>query len=131
MHTFTYNRAALAAALLLLLNGCATEHPRDWGGNVTWAPSRARLADAALEAAKSPRVWLPLAGAAVFQIDGWDRKVSNSARDHTPIFGSQRAAEDWSNRLRTTSSVAYFATVLATPDPNEPGPWLRDKAQGL
>jgi hypothetical protein len=134
MHRFTFNSGPIAVALLALalgLSGCATRQSREWGSEVTWAPSRAKLVDAALDAAKSPRVWLPLAGAAVFQIDGWDRKVSNSARDHTPIFGSQHAAQQWSDRLRTASSVAYFATVLATPDPDEAGPWMRDKAQGL
>jgi PAP2 superfamily len=134
MHRLSFNRRPLTVILLTLavgLAGCATRQSRDWASDVTWVPSRAQLAEAALDAAKNPRVWLPLAGAAVFQIDGWDRKVSNYARDHTPIFGSQRAAQDWSDGLRTASSVAYFATVLATPDPNEPGPWIRDKAEGL
>jgi hypothetical protein len=67
----------------------------------------------------------------VFQIDGWDRKVSDWAREKTPLFGSQQSASDWSNHLRTASSLAYFVSVLATPDPDETGPWLRDKAQGL
>jgi membrane-associated phospholipid phosphatase len=89
------------------------------------------LREAAIESAKEPRVWAPLGGAALFQIDGWDRKVSNWARDNTPIFGSQHSAADWSDQLRTASSVAYFASVVLTPDPNETGPWLRDKAQGL
>ncbi len=124
-------RTLAILTLMLALGGCATSGPRPWGAEVTWAPSGERLRSAAIDSAKSPRVWLPLAGAAVFQIDGWDRKVSNHARDSTPIFGSQRAAEDWSNRLRTASSVAYFASVIATPDPDETGPWLRDKAQGL
>jgi membrane-associated phospholipid phosphatase len=134
MHGFTFNRGPIAVALLALafgLGGCATRQPTDWGAEATWAPARATLVDAALDAAKSPRVWLPLVGAAVFQIDGWDRRVSNYARENTPIFGSQRAAQEWSDRLRTASSVAYFATVLATPGPDEPGPWMRDKARGL
>jgi PAP2 superfamily protein len=133
MRRYTFNSSPLAAAFLVLmlgLGGCATQQPKAWGSEVTW-PSRARLADAALDAVKSPRVWLPVAGAAVLQIDDWDRKISNSARKHTPIFGSQQAAQDWSDRLRTASSVAYFATVLTTPGPDEPGPWIRDKAQGL
>ncbi len=76
-------------------------------------------------------MWVPLAGAALFQIDGWDRKVSNWARDETPVFGSQQSAQRWSDHLRTASSVAYFTTVLATPGPAEAGPWIRDKAQGV
>jgi hypothetical protein len=134
MHRLAFNTHPLAVMLVMLafgLDGCATRQSRDWGSEITWVPSRETLVDAALDAARSPRVWLPVAGAAVLQIDDWDRKVSNYARDHTPIFGSQRTAQDWSDRLRTASSVAYFATVVATPDPNESRPWIRDKAQGL
>jgi PAP2 superfamily len=123
--------ALFALLLTIALSGCATSGSREWGSEVSWVPPMARLRSAAGEAAKDPRVWIPLAAAALFQIDGLDRKVSNHARDDTPVFGSQRAAQDWSDRLRTASSVAYFATVLATPAPEEPGPWIRDKAQGV
>jgi hypothetical protein len=129
-----FNRGPIAVVLLALaagLGGCATRQSRDWGADATWVPARTTLVDAALDAAKSPRVWLPLVGAAAFQVHDWDRRVSNYAREHTPIFGSQRAAQEWSDRLRTASSVAYFATVLATPGPDEPEPWIRDKARGL
>jgi hypothetical protein len=93
-----------AAALVMascLLSGCVTSGSREWGADATWRVSAAQLRAATLEAAKNPHVWVPLAGAALFQIDGWDRKVSNSAREHTPIFGSQQNAEDWSDYLRT------------------------------
>ena len=116
---------------LAALSGCVTSGGREWGSNPTWIPSGSQLREAAIDAAKSPRVWVPLAGAALFQVDGWDRKVSNWARDETPVFGSQSAAQDWSDRLRTASSVAYFSTVLATPGPPETGLWIRDKAQGV
>src|SRR5262245_43957499 len=108
-------------AVVFVLHGCATSGPHTWGENVTFAPGAQRLRDAAKNAATSPRVWVPLAGAAIFQIDDWDRKVSNWARDNTPVFGSQQSASDWSDRLRTASSVAYFATVLATPGPEDSG----------
>jgi membrane-associated phospholipid phosphatase len=121
----------LCLAALIALSGCATSGARDWGADATWHPSLAALRSAAADAAKDPHVWVPLAGAALFQIGGWDRKVSNWARDSTPVFGSQRAAQNWSDHLRTASSVAYFATVLVTPDPDDPGEWLRDKTQGL
>jgi hypothetical protein len=61
-----------------------------------------------------------LAGAAAFQIDGWDRKISNWARGHAPIFGSEQNASNWSDRLRAASSVAYFATVVSTPSGDDP-----------
>lgn len=123
---------ALAALLsIFVLNGCAAQPDRSWGSDITWVPSRSELADAAIESAKSPRVWAPLAGAALFQIDDWDRKVSNWARDKTPVFGSQQSAADWSDHLRTASSIAYFTSVLVTPGPRAPSAWLSDKSQGL
>jgi PAP2 superfamily len=90
-----------------------------------------RLRESAIDAAESPRVWLPLAGAAVFQVDHWDRKVSNWARENTPVFGSEDSARRWSDDLRTASSVAYFTTVVLAPGPDEDGSWIRDKSQGL
>ena len=66
----------------------------------------------------------------MLQIDGWDRKVSNWARRETPIFGSQASAAEWSDRLRSASSFAYFATVVATPSGGNPATWLAAKARG-
>ena len=117
--------------LALLLSGCATTGTRDWGSQVTWHPSASTLGSAALDAAKSPRVWIPLAGAALFQIDNWDHKTSDHLREHTPVFGSESAAQDWSDYLVAASSLAYVTTVIATPGPDERDLWIRDKAQGL
>ncbi len=76
-------------------------------------------------------MWAPLAGAAVFQIDHWDRKVSNWARRNTPVFGSRQTAESWTGYLVDLSTVSYLATVMATPGPSDSRAWFRDKAQGL
>ncbi len=124
-------RLIAALPLISLSVGCATTGQPIWGTNATLHPGAQRLGEAALEAAKSPRVWAPLAGAAVFQINGWDRKVSNWARDKTPVFGSQQNASDWSDTLRTASSVAYFASVIATPGADTPGDWIIAKSEGL
>lgn len=124
-------RVLLLLTVAIVLHGCATLGQRVWGAHVTFTPGAQRMRDAAVLAVKSPRVWVPLAGAAVFQINGWDRKVSNWARENTPVFGSQQNADDWSDRLCTASSVAYFGTVLATPGPDELDDWLRDKGHGL
>jgi membrane-associated phospholipid phosphatase len=116
---------------LLPLDGCATlPDERGWGEDATVAPGWASLRSAAVDAVRSPRFWGPLAAAGVFQIDGWDRKVSNWARAHTPVFGSQSNAADWSDRLRSASAYAYVASVLATPSGSEPGPWVLDKLKG-
>lgn len=123
-------RVLVLFVLTLPMVACVSTGSRSWGAD-THLPHWQDLRAAAVDVARSPRVWVPLAGAAVFQIDGWDRKVSDWARDNTPIFGSQQAADDWSDYLRTASSVAYFSTVLTTPGPDEVGPWIRDKSKGL
>ena len=128
-------RAAARLAVLLLaaaaLAACATlpDGP-SWGAEATVAPGWQRVRDAAAGALESPRFWGPLLGAALFQVDGWDRKVSNWARVHTPLFGSERDAIDWSDRLRTASGYVYVASVLATPSGDDPQQWLLDKLRG-
>jgi len=64
------------------------------------------------------------------QIDDLDRRTSDWAREHTPVFGSQHNAEKWSDDLRTASVVAHYATIVATPSGDEFGEWLANKAKG-
>jgi len=117
---------------MLALAGCATlPNGRNWGEDATVQPGWERVGRAALAAVEAPGFWLPLAGAAVLQIDNWDHRVSSWARRETPIFGSQQNASEWSDRLRSASAYAYFATVALTPGGEEPAPWLLDKARGL
>ena len=117
---------------MLALAGCATlPNGRNWGEDATVQPGWERVGRAALAAVEAPGFWLPLAGAAVLQIDNWDHRISSWARRETPIFGSQQNASEWSDRLRSASAYAYFATVALTPGGEESGPWLLDKARGL
>jgi membrane-associated phospholipid phosphatase len=128
-----FGRFACSAVLLgaLILGGCATlPNGREWGEDATVSPGWKKVREAAVDALQSPRFWGPLAAAAVFQVDGWDRKVSNWARGQTPIFGSQQNAANWSNRLRAASSYVYFASVLATPGGDSPSEWALDKLSG-
>jgi len=74
-----------------------------------------RVADAALQAAKSPAVWAPFAAAALMQIDHWDHDVSRWAVDNTPIFGSGTNAHDASDELAVGAGALYLASVLAAP----------------
>jgi membrane-associated phospholipid phosphatase len=113
------------------LAGCASlPNGRGWGEDVTIAPGWERVGTSAVSAATDPWVWGPLAGAAVTQIDGWDRKISNWARDDTPIFGSQANATTWSNKLRSASVAADAVTVLLTPSGEWGTPWVLDKLKG-
>jgi PAP2 superfamily len=118
-------------AALLSLCGCGTlPSGRGWGESATLRPGWERVKVSAINAARDPWVWGPLLGAAVFQIDDWDRDTADWARERTPVFGSQQNAERWSDDLRTASVLAHYATVLATPSGPEAGEWLLNKTKG-
>ncbi len=118
-------------AVALLMGGCATlPSGRGWGADATARPGWERVREAAVSAARDPWVWAPLAGAAAFQINGFDRKTSDWARDHTPVFGSLENAERWSDDLRAACGVIEAATLVSTPSGNEPGEWFANKARG-
>jgi membrane-associated phospholipid phosphatase len=115
----------------LVLAGCGTlPSGRGWGEDATWRPGWERVRASAVNAARDPWVWAPLAGAAVFQIEDFDERTADWAREHTPIFGSQRNAEQWSDDLRTASAVVHYATVAATPSGDDFGEWIANKARG-
>jgi hypothetical protein len=76
-----------------------------------------------------PGVWMPLAGAAMLQIDGWDQRTSAWARAHTPVFGSQASAERWSDRLRAFPAIVEAGSVLATPGGEDPAEWITSKVE--
>jgi len=124
----------MARSLLLfafVLAGCGTlPSGRGWGEDATWRPGWERVRESAADAARDPWVWAPLAAAAVLQIDDLDERTADWAREHTPIFGSQRSAEQWSDDLRTASALAHYATIVATPSGAEPGEWIANKARG-
>ncbi len=93
-------------------------------------PGWERVRESAVDAARDPWIWAPLVGAAVLQIEDFDRRTADWAREHTPIFGSQRSAEQWSDDLRSASALTHYATIVATPSGNDSGEWLANKARG-
>lgn len=124
-----YGVAALLGVLLLC--GCTTlPNGRGWGEDATYRPGWDRIKTSAIGAARDPWVWVPLLGTGVFQIDSWDRKVSDWARENTPVFGSQQNAERLSDDLKSASTVAYHASVLTAPSGTDAAQWLENKAKG-
>jgi membrane-associated phospholipid phosphatase len=125
-------RPAVAGILLAVwLAGCSSlPNGRQWGEDVTVAPGWDRVGAAAVHAVSDPWVWGPLAGAAVSQVDHWDRKISNWARRETPVFGSQSNATTWSNDLRSAAVAADAVTVLLTPSGEFGTSWVLDKVKG-
>jgi len=125
--------AALAALPVVLATaGCGTlANGRRWGQDATLSPGWERVRAAAWKNAKDPWTWAPLASAAVLQIDGMDRRVSDWAREETPIFGSQQGAVDAADTWRAAAGNLWLASVFATPSGDEFGPWVLDKTKGL
>lgn len=121
--------AIILCALSLTACGTLPDGTR-WGEDATLTPGWQRVQTSAVSAAKDPWTWGPLLGAAAFQIDDLDRRTADWAREHAPVFGSQRSAEDWSEDLRSASSFAHYATVLVTPSGGEPGEWMISKVKG-
>lgn len=125
-------RIYLAWILLsLCLAGCTTlPGARRWGEDVTISPGWERVRAAAVAAARDPWVWAPLAGAAGLQIESWDRKLSDWAIRETPVFGSQRSAETWSDDLRSAAVLADAVTILLAPSGEDARSWIVNKAKG-
>ncbi len=117
--------------MMAALPGCGTlPSGSGWGEDATIAPGWDRVRQAAVGAARDPLVWGPLLGATMLQIDNGDKRISDWASDHTPVFGSRQSAKHWSTDLRTASMVVYHVTALATPSGETPGDWLINKAKG-
>ncbi len=118
-------------AVALALSGCSTlPDGSRWGEDASFRVGWDRVGDAALEAAKSPWVWAPLAGAAAMQIDHWDTRVSTWAIDNTPVFGSTSNASNASNALEFSAGAAYVASVFATPGGPSGPEWWNAKLSG-
>src|SRR5512135_2835606 len=109
-------RFSLVMTILFILSGCGTmSNERGWGQDATLFPGWERIGKAAYNAASSPWTWVPAGGAALLQIDRWDKHVSKWASDKTPVFGSQKNAANWSDYLLYSSAALYAGTALLTP----------------
>jgi hypothetical protein len=125
-------RLIMSTLAAIMLSGCTSlPNGRRWGEDATASPGWDRVRTSAVNAARDPWVWAPLLGAAVFQVDSLDRRTSDWAREHTPIFGSQHSAAEWSDDLRSASTVAQRVTLLATPGGDAAGDWFASKAKGV
>jgi hypothetical protein len=115
-----------------LLFGCGTlSNGKRWGGDATITPGWDRAGTAAYNAMVSPFTWGPAAGAAILQIDNLDRRISRWATDTTPVFGSQKNADNWSDYLLYASGVVYATTALLAPSGEQTGDWLTSKMKGF
>jgi hypothetical protein len=118
---------------MILLTGCGTlPNGHRWGQDATLSPGWQRVGTAARKAALSPQIWVPAAGAGLFllgeQIGHIDKKLSNWAVEHTPVFRSQTGAAQASDTLQNVARAAGVITALATPSGQAPAAWKEGKA---
>jgi membrane-associated phospholipid phosphatase len=124
--------SSTALCILGLLTACGTlKNGHAWGQDATLFPGWHRVSNAAIDAVVAPETWVPVAGAAVLQVDHMDKRISHYATSHTPVFGSQDAAGYAGHLFRESSKWAYLVTSLTTPGGDTPDSWAGNKLKGL
>lgn len=117
--------------VVLLHTGCGTlPGGGRWGEDAIYPVSWERVGKAAKNAVLDPVTWVSAGGAALFAIDDWDHRVSDWASERTPVFGSQRTADDLSTVFRDTLRVEAYLTLVLTPSGDDPLEWSLAKARG-
>jgi membrane-associated phospholipid phosphatase len=118
--------------ILFAVAGCGTlSNGRGWGQDAIYPVDLKKIPRAALNALVDPQTFVPAAGALVFGLSKWDKKVSHWATDHTPIFGSIKNAENDKLYLEIPLYTEVFITALATPSGGNSKDWVYSKLKGL
>jgi hypothetical protein len=116
----------------LLIFGCGTMSTgRRWGEDATLEPGWAKVGESVLNAVTSPMFYIPAAGALLFQIDHADKRLSDWAMEHTPVYGSMENADKRSGDISTIANYALYLSMLATPGGKDPLDWGTSKAKGV
>ena len=116
----------------LSVTGCGTlNNGRGWGQDAIYPVDLKRIPRAAFNALLEPQTLIPVAGALVFTINGYDKKVSNWATKHHPIFGSEQNARNASDYLSIPLPIETIVTALATPSGDDSKDWAYSKVNGI
>jgi membrane-associated phospholipid phosphatase len=99
---------------LLSVGGCVTPGA-EWGRASTFSPGWDHVKQSAATAVKSPHIWVPLAGAALFSIGDFDEDTLDWAIRHHPLSSDRQDAVDISDNLKTLSKLNYLLTALTVP----------------
>jgi len=119
-------------SITLPLAGCGTlSNGRGWGQDAIYPVELKNIPRAALNALIDPQTFVPAAGALVFGLSKWDKKVSHWATDHNPIFGSTTNAENDKLYLEIPLYAEVFVTALATPSGDDSKDWVYSKVKGM
>ena len=119
-------------SISLSVTGCGTlRNGRGWGQDAIYPVDLKRIPRAAFNALIDPQTLIPAAGALVFTVNGYDRKVSNWATKHHPIFGSEQNARTASDILSIPLPIEAVVTALATASGDDPKNWANSKLKGI
>ena len=120
------------ALILFTTTGCGTlQNGRGWGQDAIYPVEAKRIPYAAYRAFFDLQTLLPAAGALVFTIDHYDKRVSKWAITHHPVFGSENSASNASDYLSYALGAETLATALATPSGKDSKEWAANKAKGI
>lgn len=115
-----------------IVTGCGTlNNGGGWGQDALNPIELKKIPHAAWKALIDPYTFIPAAGALVFGLSKWDKKVSHWAVEHTPIFGSTHNASDDRWFFEVTLYTEAFITALATPSGNDSNDWIGSKIKGM
>jgi membrane-associated phospholipid phosphatase len=119
-------------SISLSVTGCGTlSNGRGWGQDAIYPVNLKKIPRAALNALLDPQTFVPAAGALVFGLSKWDKKVSHWATEHTPIFGSIQNAQNDRLYLEIPLYTEVFITALATPSGDDSKDWVYSKLKGI
>ena len=118
--------------ILFAVTGCGTlSNGRGWGEDAIFPVDLKKIPRAALNALEDPQTFLPAAGALVFGLSKWDKKVSHWATDHTPIFGSTTNASNDALYFEIPLYTEVFITAVGTPSGDDSKDWVYSKLKGM
>ena len=123
------SRLLVSLCLLLIWSCATTQADRKGCMSKKWWPSKTQWCDATKNAISHPGTWVPMFGATVVAVGSWDRQISDWAVRTTPVFGSQKAAQEASDFLCSSAHIGMIATSLAVPSNNHP--WLLSTTERL
>ena len=116
----------------LSVTGCGTlSNGRGWGQDAIYPVDFKKIPRAAFNALVDPQTFIPVAGALVFGLSKWDKKVSHWATGHTPIFGSTQNAANYALYFEIPLYTEVFITALATPSGGDSKDWVYSKLKGM
>ncbi|HYA93619.1 MAG TPA: phosphatase PAP2 family protein [Thermodesulfobacteriota bacterium] len=118
--------------ILFAVTGCGTlSNGRGWGEDAIFPVDLKKIPRAALNALEDPQTFLPAAGALVFGLSKWDKKVSHWATDHTPIFGSTTNASNDALYFEIPLYTEVFITAVVTPSGDDSKDWVYSTLKGM